>query len=319
MKCRDAHELINAYIDNGIDPANDKLLQEHLARCAKCRAELEFLINYKKNLAELKPVKAPEGFMYELRRRIEAERARPYRKYINAAADYIHSISFPVESMALLVTVSIIFTLYRPDKLIMNRITVPVNEYSETGNNREGGTIGKDTVHETDSVKTKIYDENNVSRKQVVTTARAYPDEKKKAKASDITERSGTRDGSNSIINESSASEEIAASAERESDTYMMQKSAVDKNDTSRSENRVMGKQRLDAAPDITPEKVCRSYNAEIVKTKILSTGAVEYTIEVKENNADALMSGLRRHFTVKYRSKEIYNGHTYIVLEISE
>ncbi|HPS59154.1 MAG TPA: zf-HC2 domain-containing protein [Spirochaetota bacterium] len=319
MKCRDAHELINAYIDNGIDPANDKLLQEHLAQCEKCRAELKFLMNYKKTLAEIKSVKAPAGFMYELRRRIESERSRPYRKYFDAAVEYIRSIHFPAEAAALVILVSIIFTLYRPDKLFIRRVTTPVTEYSENAGTREADTVSKGSGPAADQPAAKIYGDNVISRKQPFADDKVYPVEKEKSKGADITERSNTLETADSVKRESSGAEELAASSENESDFYMMEKSADEKKDSNRSESRVMGKQRLDAAPDITPKEVCRGYNAEIVKTKKLSNSVVEYTIEVRDNNAEAVMTGLRRHFTVKYKSKEIYNGHIYIVLEIKE
>lgn len=319
MKCKDAHELLNAYIDNGFDPSKDKLLREHLAQCEKCSAELEFLVGYKKNLAEIKPVKAPPEFMHELRRRIEAEKTRPYLKYFDAAADYLRSMHFPVEAAALVILVSIVFTLYRPDKLIMNRVTVPVTEYSETVGTRDSDTVSKGTGPAADQPASKLDEDNKISRKQAVTDDKIYPGEKEKAKAEDNAERFNTSETTDGVKSESPATEELSRDAEMESGLYMSDKSAEEKKDSDRSGSRVMGKQRLDAAPDITPKEVCSGYNAEIVKTKKLSNGVVEYTIDVGDNNADALMAGLRRHFTVTYKSKEIYNGHTRIVLEISE
>lgn len=308
MKCSDAHELINAYIDNGIDPSNDKLLQEHLEGCKKCRAELEFLTDYKKKLAEIRPVRAPAGFMEELKRRIEAENARPYLRYFSIASEYIRSIHFPVEAAALVVLVSIVFTLYRPDKLFMNRPAVTVTEYSETGGNGKTATTGKDEGFVPRSASREAYDDRRKFSPQVVTADKSYPGEKENA------------GGIDDVVKEkSSETEELALSEERVSDRNIVESSAADKKDTARSESRVMGKQRLDAATEITPGDVCRRYNAEVVGTKKLASGPVEYTIKMNDENSDELLSGLRRYFTVKFKSKEKRNGHTYLIIEIME
>lgn len=319
MKCRDALELIHAYIDNGIDPANDKLLQEHLDSCEKCRNELRFLQNYKSKLAAIKPVKAPAGFMYELRRRIEAEQTRPYMKYFDAAADYIRSIHFPAEAAALVVLVSIVFTLYRPDKLFMHRVTAPVTEYSETSGIDRAEKIGRDPVTPVDQPSLKSYEETLSSRKTHDADDMLYPGEKEKVKTAETTEKFDTGETDGSVKRESAGAEELAASSDSEVDFNITEKSSDDKKDAYRSESRVMGKTGLDAATVITPKDVCRRYNAEVVSTKKLAGGPVEYTIEIKDNNTDELLSGLRRYFTVKFKSKETRNGHTYLVIEIIE
>lgn len=310
MNCKDCRELINAYFDNGIDPANDRLLQEHLAGCEKCRAELEFLQDYKTRLAGIKPVKAPAGFMHELRRRIESERNRPLLRYYSIVSDYMRSIHFPVEAAALVVLVSIVFTLYRPDKLYMNRPAVTVTEYSGSESKTVPGMPGKGEGTVADGVKKQVYDDNSIPVREAETSDKAYPAEKEKEESGGIAD---------DVKDESAVAGEIAASTENEKDLGMFESNAADKKDTYRSERRVMGKQRLDAAAEITPGDVCRRYNAEIVKAKKLDSGAYEYTIEIRENNAEALIAGLRRHFTVTYRSKEIINNRTYLILEITE
>ncbi len=319
MKCRDALELIHAYIDNGIDPANDKLLQEHLESCEKCSAELRFLVTYKSKLADIKPVKAPAGFMHELRRRIEAEQARPYIKYFDAAADFIRSIHFPAEAAALVVLVSIIFTLYRPDKLFMQKISVPVTEYTEINGMHDTETSRKDSAPATDQPAAKIYDDTLRSRRQAETVDSTFPGDEDKSNVMDFTESPGTGGVTGIDERQPAEKEELPESAEHESDRNSFEKSADDSADAYRSESRVMGKTGLDAATVITPKDVCRRYNAEVVSTKKLSSGPVEYTVEIKDNNTDELLSGLRRYFTVKFKSKETRNGHTYIVIEIIE
>ena len=81
MKCADAREMINSYIDNKKDPLKDPMLAEHIKSCPECRAEHEFLLKYRKVLSDIKPVHAPENFMQELHRKIELQKeGSPFKK-----------------------------------------------------------------------------------------------------------------------------------------------------------------------------------------------------------------------------------------------
>ena len=73
MKCKDAREMIEAYIDNGIDPLSDKMLAQHINACSDCRKEFELFLKYSDSIKAIKPVKAPDDFIINLNRRIESE------------------------------------------------------------------------------------------------------------------------------------------------------------------------------------------------------------------------------------------------------
>ncbi|HPF04967.1 MAG TPA: zf-HC2 domain-containing protein, partial [Spirochaetota bacterium] len=114
MKCRDARELINSYIDNGLDPEKDKFLMEHVKKCSRCSEELRFLIVYRKTVKKIKPVKAPAGFMSELNKRIELEQNSLFRNYFNKTLDAWHHFTFPVEAVGVIAVALLIFFLYTP-------------------------------------------------------------------------------------------------------------------------------------------------------------------------------------------------------------
>ncbi|HRX46629.1 MAG TPA: zf-HC2 domain-containing protein [Spirochaetota bacterium] len=114
MKCRDARELINSYIDNGLDPEKDKFLMEHVKKCSRCSEELRFLIVYRKTVKKIKPVKAPTGFMSELNKRIELEQNSLFRNYFNKTLDAWHHFTFPVEAVGVIAVALLIFFLYTP-------------------------------------------------------------------------------------------------------------------------------------------------------------------------------------------------------------
>ena len=314
MKCRDAHELITAYIDNGIDPANDRLLQEHLSACDKCRAELKFLMAYKKSLKAINPVKAPPGFMAGLRKRLKAETRSPFTKYLEALVEFKNSLRFPVEAAALVIIGSVIFVLYRPDRLIMPRMTAPVTEYSDIITVQEPVQKDKGAASVNDRVNLKVHDRRSFKDERAVTAEKIYSHEKEKAEYTDTADLSDAAGGTGG----SAGTGELSSTADRESDLYLMEKRAAEKKDTGRSESRVMGKQRLNAA-DNTPEDLCRRYNAEILKTESLDNGVYRYTIKVRESGADDLLALLSRNFTVALKSKETRDGLTTLVLEIKK
>jgi anti-sigma factor RsiW len=62
MKCRQVFDLLDSYIDEGLDPMSTSLVREHLGSCSQCSNEW----NLRRELGYLmkngSPVKAPEGF-----------------------------------------------------------------------------------------------------------------------------------------------------------------------------------------------------------------------------------------------------------------
>ena len=114
MKCKDARELINSYIDNGLDPEKDSLLMEHISQCSRCSEELRFLMEYKKAVKEIKPVKAPAGFMTELNRRLELEKSGVLRRLFNVTLDVWRDLTFPLEAAGVIAVALLIFFLYTP-------------------------------------------------------------------------------------------------------------------------------------------------------------------------------------------------------------
>ncbi|PKL18548.1 MAG: hypothetical protein CVV49_05580 [Spirochaetae bacterium HGW-Spirochaetae-5] len=115
MKCRDAHEMLNSYFDNKIDPMKDRLLAEHIKSCPECRAELDFLIKYRNNLKTVKPVPAPDNFLSELHKRIDSETGSGvFVNVFSTVRTGIRSFSFPLEAAGVLALAMVVFFLYRP-------------------------------------------------------------------------------------------------------------------------------------------------------------------------------------------------------------
>ncbi|HOP62817.1 MAG TPA: zf-HC2 domain-containing protein [Spirochaetota bacterium] len=114
MKCRDAKELLNSYFDNGLDPAKDPVLMEHIRNCPECRKELLFLAEYGKTIKEIKPVKAPQNFMAELHEKLEAKKRGRFNRDFSNALEAWRNFTFPREAAGIIAVAVLIFFLYSP-------------------------------------------------------------------------------------------------------------------------------------------------------------------------------------------------------------
>jgi len=61
MRCEQFRELISAYIERSIAPPLAAKMEEHAARCASCRAELEDVRALWQMMAQVQPVEAPDS------------------------------------------------------------------------------------------------------------------------------------------------------------------------------------------------------------------------------------------------------------------
>lgn len=302
MKCRDCRELINAYIDNGMDPMKDSLLAEHVGRCDKCREELDFLVSWNKSVKEIKPVKAPAGFMTELRRRIEVERAHPLKRYIDKLNEFRNSLRFPVEAVALVVIGSVIFVLYRPDRFMLHRVNAPVSESSETvpGSEKiftertiEKSAPGKNEITSGSTLKKESYE---------VSDDEVFSDVKEKDKSSGAIsgkDSYSTADESEGIMLESG---EPSAKEEQEKRMYDSDAAAGEKKDEYRADSRTRNSKVADAS-GLTPEDIFRKYRVVIVKVENAGNGIKIYTVSGENSTNRAMLDELSARFRIKVKS----------------
>ncbi len=297
MKCRDARELVNAYIDNGIDPAVDTQLQEHLAQCDKCRAELQFLISWNSTVKGVKPVKAPAGFMAELRRRLEVERRHPLKRYIDKLNEFRNSIRFPVEAAALLVIGSILFTLYRPDRFILYRVTVPA---AGTVESVPYNSRSEDTAREKPG---RIYLEKGKHETGDAELERDAGDSADTGKTDDVAD----------MIKQSDETE-------AENDFQSTKDVAEEKSVSDADKKELQSESRKEKSKDTaekSPGAIFRKYNAIIVAHEKRNNGYDLYTVEAGNSNVEALLAELRRNYQVTEKSRAISGERTKLVLEI--
>jgi len=58
MKCEDIHKLLSAYLDDEVNPAERKLIEDHLLTCEKCREELRLIASTREELRQALSTKA---------------------------------------------------------------------------------------------------------------------------------------------------------------------------------------------------------------------------------------------------------------------
>jgi hypothetical protein len=58
MKCKDINKLLSAYLDEEVNPAERKLIEDHLLTCDKCRGELRLIASTREELRQALSTKA---------------------------------------------------------------------------------------------------------------------------------------------------------------------------------------------------------------------------------------------------------------------
>ncbi len=77
MECR-KKELLAAYADGELSPAENESVGRHLADCAECRTWLELLRRSYAALEAIEPVEVPTGLAVAVRRRTARRYAAPF-------------------------------------------------------------------------------------------------------------------------------------------------------------------------------------------------------------------------------------------------
>lgn len=295
MKCRDARELINSYLDNGLDPHNDKLLMEHVAGCSKCSEELRFLIAYRQAVHEIKPVKAPAGFIAELKKRIELEKNSSLRRLFYTALDVWHHFTFPVEAVGVIAVALLIFFLYTPLFHGVKKITT----YNE-----------EQVVTET---KTKSIEEQIIEKRKLLPPAAEKKEQRERLSVSSEKDLSGAEETARDILSE----KEKAPAAIDDSASFMSKESADDSiHDSDKGAGSVFRSEsaKRDEAPRemkkkavsaneisrpsaITPERIIAESGGMIIKK---NRGL--YTIKVSEEKLRTLAEKLKRNHSATYK-----------------
>jgi hypothetical protein len=86
MDCAQIKNLMSAYLDNVLDATNAKLLEQHLAACPTCAAELQALRSTLAALGSLQKLAAPADFLDRVHLRLEQP---------SGVRRFLHALLFP--------------------------------------------------------------------------------------------------------------------------------------------------------------------------------------------------------------------------------
>jgi len=115
MKCAEIRLLLEDYEDGLLDERTAALVEEHLAACEACSAELEEIRTYKKELLSLERVKPPDDFLQRVRERIE--RPPGWKRFLGILSG-AGGVRMPLQLAGFAVAaiaVVFVFNVIRPD------------------------------------------------------------------------------------------------------------------------------------------------------------------------------------------------------------
>jgi|GEM_PF-1745265 len=108
MKCKEIHEVLEHYLDNELSPEERREVREHLKGCPACREELASVKRYRKAMASLKTMPAPDNFLESVHRRLDRS---PLRRLLDFLFMPVH-IKVPLEAAGVLATVIVVLLLF---------------------------------------------------------------------------------------------------------------------------------------------------------------------------------------------------------------
>jgi len=298
MKCKDAREIIEAYIDNGIDPLEDKVLAEHIRSCDECRREFEAYLFYSDALKSVKPVKAPENFAADLNRRIESEIEgssifKRWRDFFLA----IPEMRFSMEAAGVAALVIIMLIVYKP-------FHVADKTYSEL----EIPVIPSEVQME-DAIPVKP-DQNKSDEKPISAEKRkkqissSADSEKKSAEAAGAVKIEEQRGDADALSRKDEESLNITGS----SDTA----------EIKRSESAVSRSKSVyaDISRD-SPEDIFARHRAVIYEKETMEAGKVMYNFRIASDRYSFLLIELKVNYDVEEINISDDNGMTAVELVI--
>lgn len=121
MDCRQAKDLLSAYMDNILDAPVRESLERHLSQCAGCREELEEIREMVKHVGFLKSLETPPDFLGSLHERIRTEKAGSKLKKTARFLFFPLQVKIPLEIVGFAAVAVIIFSVYQvmePEKLV---------------------------------------------------------------------------------------------------------------------------------------------------------------------------------------------------------
>jgi hypothetical protein len=111
MNCNRVKDLLDAYIDNELEPEVRKAVKEHLSRCGECSEEFSSMKRYKEVMASLERKRAPEDFLKGVHQQLD--QTSPLKQIIEKLFIPMR-IKIPLEAAGVIASAVIIILLLNP-------------------------------------------------------------------------------------------------------------------------------------------------------------------------------------------------------------
>lgn len=318
MKCRDARELINSYIDNGLDPEKDKFLMEHVEKCSRCSEELRFLIEYRKTVEKIRPVKAPDYFMVELNKRLAFEERGTLRRLMHEAFTAWRRFSFPLEAAGVIAVALLIFFLYTPLFHGVKKMTTYNEEQVLPGSRTDQAAERRKLLPH---IKEKKEMKNSTPMKQELNLV-------ERDKASTKSESSREEEGAGAVADDSISGFSRNAAEKSLSDNDFKSMDTKESIQESAKKDLPAGglkrksaasESRTGIAADISPEKIISGYGGTILARKNLTENSRLYTVKISAERADALIEKMKSRYSAAGIIKERSGDTVTVEFKITE
>jgi len=302
MKCRDAHEMLNSYFDNKIDPMKDKLLAEHIRTCPECRAEYDFMTEYRNILKTVKPVPAPDNFLSALHSRIELETKDSIIKKVLSTIRYgINSFNFPVEAAGVLAIALMVFFLYRP--FFNEKIQEKSSEFAVESPREERTPLKK--IEKSESAGKAASSDKFTAEYNIMREKTDLPSGKITAK--EETPVYETADDNLSAKSESTYGSQDISDMKKSRSAESEKKTAADEEKSFSIESdaakvEVLKQKDTPSVSASTPENIFIKYNVTVIKKDLSSGKTAYYRVRVNPSKFDNLIKDLKKDFTVEMK-----------------
>ena len=296
MKCRDAHEMINSYFDNNIDPMNDRHLADHIKSCPECRAELDFLNKYRDIIKTVKPVSPPDNFLSEIHRKIELDKAaNPLKKIYDAVETFLSSFRFPLEAAGVLAIAAFVFFLYKPF-FNNQKVQESTSEYAVVSP-RDAAQVKKDHPAKSAVPERKAFIQKAITEKKQLPPVREIT--KTESSADDMADIKPAAELEKDYATAAKSDMKESLPVEREKKLKKNEENSF-YDESIASKGALSERKESVKSPGYDAERLFSEYKVSVIKKNLSDPDRIYYRIKVNGTKHPLLIKRLKEEYTVE-------------------
>ena len=113
MECKEVRDRFSSLLEDELDPAEEKIVRDHLASCSECQKDLQQFTKTIRWLHSLEQVEVPDGFLSEIYKEIEERKSKGQLVEENRWQWFRHAflLKLPVQAVAMVTIVFLVLYL----------------------------------------------------------------------------------------------------------------------------------------------------------------------------------------------------------------